>query len=1236
MAFEGDLTNLGLADIFQTLAMNRQTGTLVVKNGDTERRFHFSDHGVSLLSSRSARRFRLGNLLVGMGKLSDGDLRVAVAKQERNKDAKLGDILIQTDLVKKSDIDEACRYQSAEEIYESFSWRSGKFQFLEGANAGPQGGPGPFAEIYFECTDVVMEAARRSDEFSMTLQKIGDTGEFYARCGPETLSPEELGRPAVGLYGALDGTMDVAQVFEDFYLSAFDTSQAFLLLRDKGHIRAMGADDLVAAAQPFLDKRDHARAARMLSRAVQKKPDDPDLLLRLAGVQTDAGQRKEAAASFVALGKLYRARQQPVEAVDALRKAVELDSRGEAAYEMLMETYASLEQFDKSEEACREAARLLSDDRNFEGSLRLLDRGLAGVPQSTSLRIQRANCLLALGRKDEGMHEMVGVAKVLEERRDNSGTLLGVYRKLAQLDSQNAEYRDKVEWLVAGEKRREQRKRLARGGMVAAGLGLLVAGWMVRPKTASEKVVLADAALAENTTAGEGRAEELAKAVLSGAEAGSDLEMSAKRILAAVEQRRAAPRRRAEAAALRQSILADQLQPALALAEQKKYAEAIRAALPALDRIVGAEAAALKGTPELDEVNRAVQGEVRKIGKAADDGVRGEWKLVQAGLLAVEGLDLEKADDEKLRLALEASALALESPRRADWPAVVAAIGELTNRAVAIEGVSVPELRRTLSDMDAALVALRDRHDMARAASRKREVRAHYSRTLQEVDEAKLAGEIDRALAACDRFLADCDALRKEKPEKCFLPVVDAVLNKAGLDRDVARTREKYATIRKGLDAAKTAEARGDLQTAFDLLVKTIGGAPDVDFKRLARLPLRILSRPAGARLTVQVEGASTEVDAGTAPRVIAYAYQGRTVIRAELPGFEPAVIERRGIEADKLAEVVLDLQRKHRWRRQAGASVEGRPALAGSLVLVGTRAGLLRGLDAATGDERFQVQTGHLSGISGGVLASGDLAWFGGNDREAFAVDTAKGEIRWRKKTPAGIPHEPLLAAGRVIFADADGRLLSFDPASGAEGWTRELGSRITSGIHAAGGLVLAGLADGRLVAVDAATGAEKWSHPLGGPASSRITDGPAGTVLVAVDGGTSTSTVACVEAATGKRRWAAPVTAPVRGRIVSRADGIRAVTSDGKVVRFGTDGTPAGEPASLGVAVEGGMAHHGGHLYICAVGGRLLAFDMDAGAVAWALADLGDLRGEPAVAPGGLVVAASDRNGIVVMLEP
>ena len=86
MALGGDLRNINLADIFQTLSMNRQIGTLVVRNGVKEKRVYFSGTGVSLCSGRTIPGFRLGRYLVGTGKVAEEDLRIALEEQRRTGD----------------------------------------------------------------------------------------------------------------------------------------------------------------------------------------------------------------------------------------------------------------------------------------------------------------------------------------------------------------------------------------------------------------------------------------------------------------------------------------------------------------------------------------------------------------------------------------------------------------------------------------------------------------------------------------------------------------------------------------------------------------------------------------------------------------------------------------------------------------------------------------------------------------------------------------------------------------------------------------------------------------------------------------------------------------------------------------------------------------------------------------------------------------------------------------------
>ena len=776
MAFEGDLTNLGLADIFQTLGMNRQSGTLVVKYGDTERRFYFTDDGASLLTSRSARKFRLGNLLVGLGKLSDADLKVAVLKQERAKETKLGDILIQTGLVKNEDIKEACRYQAAEEIYDSFNWKSGKFQFLEGANAGPESGPGPFAEFFFGVTDIVMEAARRSDEYGLNVQKIGDLDEFWVRKEGASPSEEDVGRPAVMLHQMLDGTMDVRQVFDEFHLSPFDTCLAFAALVDKGFIQPMDSSGLETAAKPFLEKKDFARAAKLLSRASHSNPKNGVLLQGLADAQAAAGDKKQAAATLASLGRLYAELDQRTEAVEALHKAVLQDNRLESAYEQLMEIHASLDQFEKSEEACREASRLMSDDRNFDGALKLLDRGLQLIPESVNLRIQRANCLLAMGQKDQGLKELRDIALAMEEKKADHRVVLGVFRKLLQLDPENKEFKARVDGLVAGEKARETRKKLVRVGAAAGVIALVGVAFVFRPRSASERLAAADKVLLENPNYESAKAlyEETSAAVdgvLASAGPDSEVGVRATKIKAEIDLRRNSKERSGKVAALKKRIKELVIDPATALVQQGDYPAGVRKTLEVFAVLADPSAAALKGK-EFDQMSKGALTDTKAVLVKASDALRAQWKDVLSASGVVGSIEIPKADDEHQRQVFDVAENALKARDRIDWKGTVEALNEAARKFGQVEGLRLEEIRRTVDGMDSTFGAISEKYDEARAAVARREVLDLYRKTLKDVGDAKNTGVLQKGIEQCESFLKRCEALRKEEPKKYFGPVV--------------------------------------------------------------------------------------------------------------------------------------------------------------------------------------------------------------------------------------------------------------------------------------------------------------------------------------------------------------------------------------------------------------------------------------------------------------------------------
>ena len=65
MAFEGDLSQLGLGDVLQTIAMSRQVGTFILR-GKEERRLGCSPRGVALLTSRKSLGLKIGAAVLGV------------------------------------------------------------------------------------------------------------------------------------------------------------------------------------------------------------------------------------------------------------------------------------------------------------------------------------------------------------------------------------------------------------------------------------------------------------------------------------------------------------------------------------------------------------------------------------------------------------------------------------------------------------------------------------------------------------------------------------------------------------------------------------------------------------------------------------------------------------------------------------------------------------------------------------------------------------------------------------------------------------------------------------------------------------------------------------------------------------------------------------------------------------------------------------------------------------------
>lgn len=251
-----------------------------------------------------------------------------------------------------------------------------------------------------------------------------------------------------------------------------------------------------------------------------------------------------------------------------------------------------------------------------------------------------------------------------------------------------------------------------------------------------------------------------------------------------------------------------------------------------------------------------------------------------------------------------------------------------------------------------------------------------------------------------------------------------------------------------------------------------------------------------------------------------------------------------------RTAGVALRTQPAVLWERSIGASAP--PLVAGDILLIGSTAGRLLWLDAASGEERMRFPLGApviaapavadgriFVGTDGGGLfalgaAGGAELWhapatgiiwgaplvmgdtvYCGADSGFFALDAVTGEERFTLPTNGGRVYSPAAALDGTVYAAFGTRLVAFDAGSGAITWEHEVEldwNRLAVDADA----VYCGAEDGYFYALDRLTGDELWRSALAGA----FWTAPALTEQAVITGNVDTR-IRALDRATGSQSW-------------------------------------------------------------------------------------------------------------------
>jgi outer membrane protein assembly factor BamB len=243
-----------------------------------------------------------------------------------------------------------------------------------------------------------------------------------------------------------------------------------------------------------------------------------------------------------------------------------------------------------------------------------------------------------------------------------------------------------------------------------------------------------------------------------------------------------------------------------------------------------------------------------------------------------------------------------------------------------------------------------------------------------------------------------------------------------------------------------------------------------------------------------------------------------------------------------------------------------------------------------------------------------------------------------WKVSAGRLVEFPPVIAYGRLYFADTKGRFYAVEAESGELAWRAALGAATAASPTVGGGIVYQPLmnepktdraiAPGFMVAMDAETGDELWRFKAGVIESSPLlADG----VLYF---GTFDDKLYALDAETGERRWTFKAGDDIKGGPVLAHETIFFAAYDGKVYAVDARNGKRRWDSSA----QGGLAGAGnfyatpaaayGRIYIGNTDGKVYAFGAKSGNLLWSKSTGGFVYSSAAVWNKTVFVGSYDRH--------
>jgi len=1110
VTMHGDLDQIHLADIFQTLSMSKMEGVLRVRNPLDERQVYCYDGQVRVLAPLRVSLRQLGQRLVQAGILPAEELRAAIVEHAKSK-ISLGQLLIRDGIVTPEELERISSLQASEDLYSLFTWRRGTFEFFR-CDGDTSDLRRQFEERpAYEIGSLLLEVARRSDEWETILGAVQSLDEVPRQIA-QPASPDDLDDAHLIVLEHLDGRHTIRQLAEQTTIGLFEFARAARDLVVGGIADLIDDPALVKVASEFAVEGE-SKLAILALQTLRDRPGDRSIgiIRSMALVLEQTGERRFASTMLLEAAQRSAVAEEAIELARHARNLVPYDP-GTLSFLRTVLLAHSDPNSTELEKCTIDLVDALIDNDRISTALEICD----DARRTGSMRPQ---ILTREARARQKSKDTEGaIANLLEivehyKQENNRPKAIEALKAIQRLDRNRKDVQKALIHL--------HRTRLGTAIRIAAALlvvGLMASVGMVwwEQEAFDESLRLANAEVQTLLDQGDRNG---AKTKLDGwvatlgkCQGLDDLEIRVQFALAAETTRlRKLQRTRSN----------QQLTEAATAIGQGNLEQALD---------IYCEVHAQKDMQK--EVAEVVAGRLRALANELHEASQS----LRSSMPPNPGELFDRAE-------ITANLATLQGQCS---PALMRCYDVLRQM---LQEDKLPPFLEDATRVTIASAIESSQEDMERC----RTLAKAYTKALERNDIQRRLDPMFKAAVAKEAEYDFTGALELYRQLEAQ-PTDDLDLRTHFRDQV-----NRNATIVRLLQALGEATNSGDHETAAQHLRALRVSFPKVPFDQIARLPLRVTSQPKNA--TVTVNG----VEVGQTPVVLAHVPATPTNIIVSCEGFEDLRHQVRG-DAQAGWTAKLKLKPTTTWQHTSPIETPPYTTKNGGELFV-DRSGKVVMRSAGIDKTTWVFESDDLSGWLTEPVTYRDCAVIGSLDGPLRAINLSDGTVAWSlEQLPCEV--QPTLVAEHLAIATTDGRLHAItlteqavtsvdlpEPAYGSllsdgervfsigrdgtinawtmptltKAWQLSLPDMRSPHASLTGSLIIAGDDQGRVFGVDTATGSIKWHRELetsafGGPitANNRVVY-VSHSKIQRLDARTGRS---LTEFPSGNRDWAGPAT--------------------------------------------------------------------------------------------------------------